>query len=320
MRNAVSIPVLYDFKGNKLKEYNFNIPYGLISLDSDGDNAIIVMGSFGVPYSIFSYKNKEIKLIDRNIVSNPKVSDHYKDLDFGRVHYFFIEANKKTDNTLVYGYGGFNISITPSYNNLFAYLINNGVNVVICNLPGGGEYGEEWHRLGMRENKKNVFSAFQAIIKGLKTQGKQIICYGVSNGGLLSAYTLTKIPDELSGAVIGNPVTDLMRFHRLLAGQYWVSEYGDPDNPDDAKFLTRYSAYENLKPGKEPPALIYSRIDDDRVHPAHALKFYKKLKDFGSDPYLLIGTGGHLGSGMNDILEETVYIAAFIFQVFGIVK
>ena len=316
MRDAKAIPVIYDFDGRKIKEFDLGEPYGLISMDSDGEKATVIMGSFGVPYAIFSYSNMELKLLEQNIVSKPKISEEYVENSFGRVHYFFLEPDKKTQNTIVYGYGGFNISIVPAYYNLFAYLLNNGVNVVICNLPGGGEYGEEWHRLGMKENKKNVYSAFQSIIKKLSAQGKNIICYGVSNGGLLAAYTMDKIPEYLAGAIIGNPVIDLMRFHRLLAGQYWVSEYGNPDNQEDVKFLRNYSAYEQLKPGKYPPSLIYSRMNDDRVHPAHALKFYKKLRDFGNESYILIGTGGHLGSGIEDMLSETAYIASFINTVF----
>ena len=234
-----------------------------------------------------------------------------------RVHYFILHAKRDAKNTLVYGYGGFNISIIPSYYNLFAYLLNEGINVVVCNLPGGGEYGEEWHRSGMRENKKNVYESFQGIIRKLSGEGHKIICYGVSNGGLLSSYTLAKIPEYLNGAVIGNPVTDLLRFHKLLAGQYWVSEYGDPDNKEDAYFLREYSSYEQLKPGKYPPSLTYSRMSDDRVHPAHALKFYEKIKSFGNEAYLMIGEGGHLGSGMEDAVDETTYIACFIKYAFS---
>ena len=112
-----------------------------------------------------------------------------------------------------------------------------------------------------------------------------------------------------------------MSFHKLLAGKYWVDEYGNPDNPEDAEFLERYSAFHKLVPGNYPPTLIYTRSGDDRVHPSHALKFYKKLKDFESSAYLMVGEGGHLGSGMDDITSEISRIATFMIMVFkGLLK
>ena len=317
MRDAKSIPVLYSSDGKKIKEFPFATYKGLIAMASDNTKANLVMGDFGTTFDIYSYSDGLLEQIERNEVSKFNASEDWVNVNGKNVHYFFLKANSDTRNTLVYGYGGFNISLLPSYNNLFAYLLNNGVNVVICNLPGGGEYGEEWHKFGMRENKINVYESFQPIIKKLKGQGKRVICYGVSNGGLLSSYTLTQIPEYLDGAVIGNPVIDLMRFHRLLAGQYWVSEYGNPDDENDAIFLKRYSSYEQLKPQKYPPSLTYSRMSDDRVHPAHALKFYDKLISYGSEAYLMVGEGGHLGSGLEDTVDETSYIASFIEYVFS---
>ncbi|MCL5888557.1 MAG: prolyl oligopeptidase family serine peptidase [Candidatus Thermoplasmatota archaeon] len=317
MRDAKSVPVLYNNDGRKIKEFPFDGFKGLIAMDSNDEKADIVVGSFGTTFETYSYKDGNLKLEDKNTVSEVKVTESWIEVNEKRVHYFILHAKRDAKNTLVYGYGGFNISIIPSYYNLFAYLLNECVNVVVCNLPGGGEYGEEWHRSGMRENKKNVYESFQGIIRKLSGEGHKIICYGVSNGGLLSSYTLAKIPEYLNGAVIGNPVTDLLRFHKLLAGQYWVSEYGDPDNEEDEHFLREYSSYEQLKAGKYPPSLIYSRISDDRVHPAHALKFYEKIKSFGNEAYLMIGEGGHLGSGMEDVVDETTYIACFIKYAFS---
>lgn len=317
MRDAKSIPVLYSSDCKKIKEFPFTTYKGLIAMASDNKRANLVMGDFGTTFNIYSYSDGQIEQIEKNEVSKFNASEDWVNVNGKNVHYFFLQANRETRNTLVYGYGGFNISLLPSYNNLFAYLLNNGVNVVICNLPGGGEYGEEWHKLGMRENKINVYESFQAVIKKLKKEGKRVICYGVSNGGLLSSYTLTQIPEYIEGAVIGNPVIDLMRFHRLLAGQYWVSEYGNPDDENDAIFLKKYSSYEQLKPGKYPPSLTYSRMSDDRVHPAHALKFYDKLISYGNEAYLMIGEGGHLGSGLEDTVDETAFIASFIEYVFS---
>ncbi|WMT50601.1 MAG: prolyl oligopeptidase family serine peptidase [Ferroplasma sp.] len=317
MRDAKSIPMFYNSSGKKIKEFPLDSPTGLISMDSDGNRALLIMGSFGIPYQMYSYEEGKLEKIKSNPVSEFNIEEDFVSMEGYKVHYFFLKSSKETLNTLVYGYGGFNISLVPSYNSLFAYLLDHGFNVVVCNLPGGGEYGEEWHRLGMGKNKINVFSSFQEIIRKFHDAGHRIICYGVSNGGLLSSYTLTSVPELLEGAIIGNPVIDLMKFHKLLAGQYWTSEYGNPDNTEDAAFLEKYSPMDQVKNIKYPPALIYSRLEDDRVHPYHALAFYEKLKETGSDAYLMMGNGGHLGAGMEDMTSETAYIASFIHHVFS---
>ena len=317
MRDAKSIPILYSNDGKKLMEFGFDSPRGLISMDSDGDKALLVMSGFGIPYEIYRYENQNLEKIKSNPVSEFNTEENFISMEGYKVHYFFLRAGEKTYNTLVYGYGGFNISLIPAYNSLFAYLLDHGVNVVICNLPGGGEYGETWHRLGMGKDKINVFSSFQKIIKKFHDSGYKIICYGVSNGGLLSSYTLTTIPELLHGAIIGNPVIDMMKFHKLLAGQYWTSEYGNPDNRDDASFLEKYSPMNRVKNIKYPPTLIYSRLEDDRVHPYHALAFYDKLKKTGSSAYLMMGNGGHFGANMEDMTSEMSYIASFIQYVFS---
>ena len=317
MKDAKSIPVLYSMDGKKLREFNFDSPRGLISIDSDKNNAIIIMGGFGVSYETYRYDDEKLEKINSNTVSDFSVEENFISMEDYKVHYFYIKACKESHNTVVYGYGGFNISLVPSYNSMFAYLLDHGVNIVICNLPGGGEYGEKWHKLGMGRNKINVFLSFQEIIKRIHDSGQKVICYGVSNGGLLSSYTLTAIPQLLAGAVIGNPVIDLMKFHKLLAGQYWTSEYGNPDNTEDSVFLKKYSPMNNLKKMKYPPSLIYSRLEDDRVHPYHAMAFYEKLIETGSETHLLMGNGGHLGANLNDTASETAYIASFIQYVFS---
>ena len=316
LNDAKIEPVLYDFSGKKIKEFTMDIPYGIIASDSDMENALIILSSFGISYSIYKYKNGNLENIGKNIVSEIKYSENFIEYNNKKIHYFVLKSNNKSDNILVYGYGGFNISVTPSYNSLFVFLINNGVNVAVCNLPGGGEYGEEWHKFGMKENKINVYNSFKSIIKKLKNEKYNVICYGVSNGGLLSAYTFTDMPDELNGAIIGNPVIDLTVFNKLLAGKYWVGEYGDPDNPEDMRYLRKYSPLNKIENKKYPPALIYSRIHDDRVHPGHALKFYDKLKEYNNRSYLMISSGGHIGSQLSDVTKEIAYIASFVMLVF----
>ncbi len=316
MHDAKVVPFLYDWSGKRVKSFELGTPNGLIYMSSDNNRAACVFTSFSCTYTVYLYDQEEMKLQEFNKVLDTSVEEHEVEYNGINVHYFQLNAPKKSTNTIVYGYGGFNISITPSFFNLFAYLLQNGVNVVVCNLPGGSEYGENWHKLGMREKKGNVYGSFQTIIKKLHSEGHKVICYGVSNGGLLSSYTLTKIPEILTGAVIGNPVIDLLKFHKLLAGMYWVSEYGDPDNPEDAKFMKEFSAMHTIKDAHYPPSLVYTRINDDRVHPYHALEFHKRVQDTGSSTYIMVGEGGHLGATVKEMTDETARIASFILLCF----
>ena len=316
MVDSKIIPVLYDRRGSRRKEFKLNFPAGIIFLTSDDKRAICILSSFDRTYSIHVLEGLELRKVDENVVldaSYQEGSVNYKDI---RVHYFYLKAAIDSKNTVIYGYGGFNIAIFPSFNNLFAYLLKNGVNVVVCNLPGGSEYGEEWHNLGRREKKGNVFGSFTEIIKKFNSMGHRIICYGVSNGGLLSSYTLMTVPELLTGAIIGNPVIDLMKFHKLLAGMYWVSEYGNPDEPDDAKFMEKFSPMHLIENRKYPPSLVYTRMMDDRVHPYHALKFHEKLNETGSNSLIMVGEGGHIGSTVKETTDETSRIAAFVSMVF----
>ncbi len=316
MKDAKISPSLYGWNMKKIKTYNLQEPSGLIYMASDSKRAVCVFTSFSSTYAVYLYENEEMKIQENNKVVETIVEEHEVFYNGIRVHYFQMNAREQTKNTLVYGYGGFNIPLTPSFNNLFSYLIQNGINVVVCNLPGGSEYGESWHKLGMRENKGNVYGSFQSVIKKLHADGHRVICYGVSNGGLLSSYTLAKIPDILTGAVIGNPVIDLLKFHKLLAGMYWVSEYGNPDDPEDAKFMKNFSSMHVLERRNYPPSLVYTRINDDRVHPYHALAFHEKMNEFGATSYIMIGEGGHLGATVEEMTDETARIASFINLTF----
>ncbi len=127
---------------------------------------------------------------------------------------------------------------------------------------------------------------------------------------------MTQTPDLLSKAVIGNPVLDMLRFHRMSVGKYWTTEYGDPDRKEDAEYLGKYSPYHNIRTGsKYPPTLIYTRLRDDRVHPAHAIKFHMALSKESPSAYLRVNTtGGHIGLTSDDMVRELSDICAFILS------
>lgn len=185
--------------------------------------------------------------------------------------------------TLLYGYGGFNISLTPQYNpGILPWLESDGI-YVVANLRGGGEFGDPWHQAGMLEKKQNVFDDFIGCAKWLigsgYTSAEKLGIYGRSNGGLLVAAAMIQRPD-LFGAVISSvPVIDMLRYHKFTIGRYWVPEYGTAENPEHFPFLYRYSPLHNVDPKKNyPPILISSAQGDNRVVPAHAMKFAATLE------------------------------------------
>lgn len=221
--------------------------------------------------------------------------------------------------TLLYGYGGFGISITPSFEANKLLWMENGGLYAVANLRGGGEYGEPWHAAGMREKKQTVFDDFIAAAEWLIAQGyatpKTLGINGRSNGGLLVAACLLQRP-ELFGAVISNvAVLDMLRFHRFTVGANWINEYGNPEDENDASFLTAYSPCHNVKEADYPPVLITTADHDDRVVPLHSYKFAAALqnKQKGISPILLkvYENAGH-GPGRN--LDQVVQEEADYFN------
>ncbi|HEX5164374.1 MAG TPA: prolyl oligopeptidase family serine peptidase, partial [Thermomicrobiales bacterium] len=231
--------------------------------------------------------------------------------------------------TLLYGYGGFNISLTPSFAiHRLAWLEAGGV-YALANLRGGEEYGEEWHQAGMLEKKQNVFDDFIAAAEWLIDNGytsrAKLAINGGSNGGLLTGACLTQRPDLYGAVVCEVPVTDMLRFHKFTVGHYWVPEYGNAEtNSEHFRFMLAYSPLHNVREGVAyPPTLITSADTDDRVVPAHAKKFAATLQaaQSGDNPILIrIETrAGHgLGKPTSKIIAERADVYAFLFDILGI--
>ncbi|MCK8500740.1 prolyl oligopeptidase family serine peptidase [Myxococcus fulvus] len=227
-----------------------------------------------------------------------------KSKDGTRVPYFLVRPVKpKTPGvtpTVVYGYGGFQVSKPPVYLPEMGKLwLERGGAYVVANIRGGGEFGPSWHQAALREKRQRAFDDFAAVLEDLVrrkvTSPKHIGIYGRSNGGVLTSVVMTQRPELLNAAVIESPLIDMMRYPKLPAGASWVGEYGDPAVPEDAAFISKYSAYQNLKPGvRYPKPYITTNTKDDRVHPGHARKFAAKLESMGL-PYLYYENtdGGH---------------------------
>jgi len=226
--------------------------------------------------------------------------------------------------TFLYAYGGFNISITPSFSVGSLVWMEMGGVYTVPNLRGGGEYGEAWHQAGTKLNKQNVFDDFIAaaewLIANKYTSPAKLAISGGSNGGLLVGACMTQRPDLFGAALPAVGVMDMLRFHKFTIGWAWASEYGSPDNPEEFKALYAYSPLHNLKPGTPYPATMITTADhDDRVVPAHSFKFAAALQaaHHGAAPVLIrIETKAGHGAGKptTKIIEEIADRSAFLVR------
>jgi prolyl oligopeptidase len=230
--------------------------------------------------------------------------------------------------TVLYGYGGFNISATPDFSEgIVAWLERGGVYAEAC-LRGGGEYGEDWHQAGMLANKQNVFDDFHAAAEYLVATGytssRHLAIMGGSNGGLLVAACMVQRP-ELYGAVVCRvPVIDMLRYHKFTVGRYWIGEYGNAEaDPEHFKFMYAYSPLHNVRAGVDyPPTLIMTADTDDRVVPAHAFKFMATLEEHytGDNPIIMrveMKAGHGAGKPTGKIIAEGADMYAFLAKIVG---
>jgi prolyl oligopeptidase len=252
------------------------------------------------------------------------VRQHFAEsADGTRVPYFVVgDTGDGPRPTLLYGYGGYEISLTPGYSgSIGRNWLARGGTYVVANARGGGEYGSRWHLSAMRADRVRVYEDFAAVARDLIDRGittpDRLVIQGGSNGGLLMGVMLTHHP-ELFGAVVAQvPVLDMRRYHRLLAGASWMAEYGDPDDPADWAFLKDYSPYHNVSgEQKYPPTLITTSTRDDRVHPAHARKMVARLLEHGQPVrYYENIEGGHGGAADNAQLAfKTALVYEFLWR------
>ena len=224
--------------------------------------------------------------------------------DGTRVPYWLVRPRAlKRDGstpTQMFGYGGFEISETPVYKPEMGKLwLERGGAYVMANLRGGGEYGPRWHEAALRENRQRAFDDFAAVARDLAKTGvadaKHLGIYGRSNGGVLTTVSMTQHPELFHAVVVESPLVDMMRYQKLSAGASWVAEYGDPDTPADAAFISKYDGYLAVKPGtKLPEPYVTTNTRDDRVHPGHARKFAAKMEATGHPVLYYENTfGGH---------------------------
>lgn len=245
--------------------------------------------------------------------------------DGTRVPYFVIGPDHSRTGpgpTLLHGYGGFEVSLTPSYDAVAGRAwLERGGTYVIANIRGGGEYGPQWHQAALGAQRPRAYEDFAAVAADLVTRGvttpAMLGAEGGSNGGLLMGAMLTRDP-QLFGAVVAHvPLLDMLRFHRLLAGASWRAEYGDPDDAADLPHLRELSPYHRLTADRPyPPVLLTTSTRDDRVHPGHARKAAARLRELGHRVLFHENTGGgHAGAGDNEqFAHNEALMYTFLWQ------
>lgn len=255
-----------------------------------------------------------------------QVSQHFATSKDGTaIPYFVVRPANATGPTLLGGYGGFEVARTPGYDGVLGRLwLERGGTYVLANIRGGGEYGPGWHTQAMRAGRHFVAEDFAAVATDLVDRGitrvEQLGAVGGSNGGLLMGIMLTAYPHLFGALVCQVPLLDMRRYHLLLAGASWVAEYGDPDDPAEWEFISKYSPYQNISADADyPPVLITTSTRDDRVHPGHARKMTAALQDAGHRVWYYENIeGGHGGAADNaQAAFKSALSFSFLWRMLG---
>jgi prolyl oligopeptidase len=246
--------------------------------------------------------------------------------DGTKIPYFLIHKKGiKLDGknpTLLYGYGGFELSMTPYYFGTTGKVwIERGGVYAIANIRGGAEFGPRWHEAALKENRQRAYDDFASVAQDLInrkiTSPRHLGIEGGSNGGLLVGVAFTQHPELFHAVICGSALLDMLRYHKLPPGASWMGEYGNPDDPKDAEFIVKYSPYQNLKPGvKYPKVFFVSSTADDRVQPGHSRKMVARMEEYGNDVLLFENTeGGHSASAdLEQTIKKLTLEYTYLFQ------
>ncbi len=341
LKDAYTQTQVFDLNGKLVREVKFpgiGTAGGFGGRRNDRET-FYSFSSFTTPNTIFRY---DVASGKSEVFRTPKVAFNPADFEVKQIKYkskdgtlvpMFIVHKKGltldgTNPTLLYGYGGFNISMTPSFSLSRLIWMEMGGVFAMPNIRGGGEYGEEWHQAGIKLKKQNVFDDFIAaaewLIANKYTQPAKLAISGGSNGGLLVGAVLNQRPELFSAALPAVGVMDMLRFHKFTIGWGWTSDYGSAENADEFKALFAYSPLHNIKKGGKYPAVLITTADhDDRVVPAHSFKYAATLQEAqgGAAPILIrIETKAGHGAGKptTKIIEEQADIYGFLVKNLGV--
>jgi len=300
----------------------------VISSDESSDDYFFSFSNPVTPSTLYHGDGKAITPIKKQkdyFNASGLVVEQYEAVskDGTAVPYFIVHRDGMELNgqnpTLIYGYGGFNISEQATYSSVtgIGWLEQGGV-YVIANIRGGGEFGPAWHRAAMKEKRQNAYDDFFAvaedIVKRNISSPKYMGAFGWSNGGLLAGVTLTQRPDLYNAVVVGAPLLDMKRYSHMLAGASWMDEYGDPDKPEDWAYISKFSPYQNVsKKKKYPEPLFITSTKDDRVHPGHARKMAAKMLDMGHPLYYHETIEGGHGAASTNAQEADMWAIMYTY-------
>lgn len=340
MKDATSQAVVYALDGSLLNTIQLPAPGTLSGFEGNSDEnlAFYAFSSFTIPPTVYTYDianntSEVLRQSEMDFDGSGFVSEQvfYTSKDGTKVPMFIVHKKgiKMDGNNPVYlyGYGGFSISLTPSFSVSRLLFIEQGGIFVMANLRGGGEYGEEWHKAGTKLQKQNVFDDFIAaaeyLIAEKYTRPEKIAIAGGSNGGLLVGACMTQRPDLFAVALPAVGVMDMLRFHKFTIGWAWTGDYGSSEDSTEFQYLKSYSPLHNIKPGTCYPATLVTTADhDDRVVPAHSFKFAATLQENQScnNPTLIrIETNAGHGSGkpVSKMIEEATDMWSFTMYNLG---
>jgi prolyl oligopeptidase len=295
---------------------SFTYPTTIFRYDIAGRRSAVFRRPEVPGFDVDRYETTQVFVTSRDGTRVPMFLTHRKGL-----------VRDGNNPTLMYGYGGFNVSTTPTFSPLRLALLEEGLIYASVNMRGGGEYGETWHRAGTKTEKQNVFDDFIAAAEWLidhkYTSPARLAMQGGSNGGLLVGAVMNQRPELFAVAIPQVGVMDMLRFHKFTIGWNWIADYGSSDNPEEFKALHAYSPLHNIRPGVTYPATLITTADhDDRVVPAHSFKYAAALQKAASPerPALIrIETrSGHGASNVTKQLEQTADIYAFVMHNLGV--
>jgi prolyl oligopeptidase len=338
MKDAHSVIQVHNMAG--AYEYDVDIPIlgsvGGFGGEREDEFTFYTVTSFTTPSTIYRYDIAENKSevyqksqVDFDESQYETYQIFYESKDGTKVPMFVVHKKgielDGNNPTILYGYGGFNISLTPSFSIIRTVWLEQGGVYVMANLRGGGEYGEEWHEAGTKMNKQNVFddfiSAAEYLIDNGYTSSDKLAIMGGSNGGLLVGTVVNQRPDLFQVAIPSVGVMDMLRYHLFTIGKYWASDYGtSEDSKEMFEYLKAYSPIHNITADKDYPAVLVKTADhDDRVVPAHSFKYIATLQEHykGENPVMIrIDTKAGHGAGKptQKIIDEYADVYAFIFD------
>lgn len=335
LRNATTFLKIYSLTGQLLS--SIELPtLGSASTPSgewNGQEAFFFFQSFFYPPTAYRYdlKTEKLSIFDQikiNVDSSNYESKqvYYTSKDGTKISMFIVHRKglklNGSNPTLLTGYGGFNISLTPMFQGPYFFWLEHGGVLAIPNLRGGGEYGEKWHKAGMLGNKQNVFDDFVAaaewLINKKYTNPRRLAIAGGSNGGLLMGAVLTQRPDLFAAVYCAVPLLDMIRYHHFSIAKLWIPEYGSSEDPEQFKWLYAYSPYHHVKKGTKYPAVLFTTAESDsRVDPMHAMKMaaYVQYANASDNP-ILLWVEPKAGHGVGKPVEKIVAQIADIYSFF----